>query len=251
MNVMPKQLLLINPNTSGEVTERLLAHARSELPSGWTVHGVTARFGARYIACEASYAVAGHAALDAFAWAVAEHGGKPFDGVLIGCFGDPGLWALSECSPTPVVGLATASFELAARTGRFSVVTGGERWTPILRRLALESGHAGRLADIRTVSLSGAELAAQPARALNLLAQAGQASLASHPADAVVLGGAALAGMGQPLAERLGITVMDSVTAGVRLLVEKVSQHAPTDASVRSHAIWSHVAPELAALSAR
>ena len=58
------------------------------------------------------------------------------DGVLIGCFGDPGLFALREVSGCPVTGLAEASFIRAAALGPFAIVTGGERWKPMLQRLA-------------------------------------------------------------------------------------------------------------------
>ena len=48
--------------------QRAAAAAPAEAAGGaLEVHAVTARFGAPYIACEASYAVAQHAALDAWA----------------------------------------------------------------------------------------------------------------------------------------------------------------------------------------
>ena len=135
------------------------------------VHTVTARFGAPYIADEASYAVAGHATLDAWAAAIAPPQPAP-DAVLIGCFGDPGLLALRESSPVPVTGLAEAAFIEAARHGRFAIVTGGERWGPMLQRLAQALGHGAALAGIHTVAPTGAELAADPRRPRALLAQA-------------------------------------------------------------------------------
>lgn len=95
-------LLVLNPNTSAEVTAALQAQIGTELaPSGASLHTATATLGARYIASEASYAIAGHAALDAWA-AHAQGSGLP-DATLIGCFGDPGLFALRELSERPVV----------------------------------------------------------------------------------------------------------------------------------------------------
>ena len=58
------RLLVINPNTSASVTERLHAYIQMALPLV-EVQSVTARIGAPYISSEASYAVAGHAVLDA------------------------------------------------------------------------------------------------------------------------------------------------------------------------------------------
>src|SRR5262249_54089482 len=57
--------LLINPNTTAAMTERMVELAQTMVPLGCTVTGASARFGASYVACRAAYAVAGHAALNA------------------------------------------------------------------------------------------------------------------------------------------------------------------------------------------
>jgi len=119
---MPK-LLVINPNTSSSVSGLLQQHLQLQLAGAVDVNTVTARFGAPYIASEATYAVAQHAVLDAWATAHA-HGERP-DAVLIGCFGDPGLFAMRDGAGVPVGGLAEAAFTAAARHGRFAIVTGG------------------------------------------------------------------------------------------------------------------------------
>ncbi|WP_053843206.1 aspartate/glutamate racemase family protein [Paracidovorax avenae] len=207
-----RTLLVINPNTSTAVSTLLQHHVQAAAAHA-AVRTVTARFGAPYIACEASYAVAGHAVLDAWAEALAAPQPAP-DAVLIGCFGDPGLFALRECSPAPVTGLAEASFLAAARHGRFGVVTGGERWEAMLLRLAQALGHADRLAGVRTVAPSGAELAADPAGARALLARACQAMAREPGVQAVVLGGAGLAGMAKAVQSQVDVPVIDSVEAG-------------------------------------
>ena len=56
-------------------------HVQAAAGSHVAVHTVTARFGAPYIADEASYAVASHAALDAWAAALAGNEPRP-DAVL-------------------------------------------------------------------------------------------------------------------------------------------------------------------------
>ena len=156
-----RQLLIINPNTSQSVSKLLQTHAQQAAGPDVLVRTVTARFGAPYIACEASYAVATHATLDAWAAALADDAPTP-DAVLIGCFGDPGLLALRQLSQLPVTGLAEASFIAAAAQGRFAIVTGGERWKPMLERLAHSLGFGEQLAGIYTVTATGAELAADP-----------------------------------------------------------------------------------------
>lgn len=205
------RLLLINPNTSQATTQRLQTHLAPLLPPAVQLQCATARFGAPYIACEASYAVAAHALLDAWA---AEHARQPADRVLIGCFGDPGLWALREAAQVPVTGLAEASFVQAARRGPFAVVTGGERWAPMLRRLAASLGMADALRHIETVSATGAQLQAEPALAQQVLLPACKRA-ASQGVQSVIVGGAGLAGLAQVLQPQIALPLIDSTVAGL------------------------------------
>ena len=90
----------------------------------------TARLGASYISDEISFALAGHALLDAYAFDRAQLRQMPPDAVLIGCFGDPGLLGLRQLSDAPVLGLAKASLQTAHQevgaNGRHAVITGGQ-----------------------------------------------------------------------------------------------------------------------------
>ncbi|KQP49510.1 aspartate/glutamate racemase family protein [Pseudorhodoferax sp. Leaf274] len=241
-----RQLLVVNPNTSATVTALLQQHVQREAGAGVQVHSITARLGAPYIACEASYAVAAHAALDAWAAALAEPGRPTPDAVLIGCFGDPGLFALREASPAPVTGLAEAAFAEAAQHGRFAVVTGGARWVPMLERLALALGHQA-LAGIHTVAPTGAQLMADPEGSRALLARACQEAAARWDAQAVIVGGAGLAGVAAAIQGRVGVPLIDSVGAGTRMALRL--QPAPgARARPGFDVAWQQVGAELAAL---
>jgi Asp/Glu/hydantoin racemase len=240
-----RRLLVINPNTSVAVSELLQLHASKAAGSDVLVTTLTAQFGAPYIACESSYAVAGHAALDTWAQALAQPGPR-FDAVLIGCFGDPGLMALRECSSIAVTGLAEASFIAAARQGRFAVVTGGARWKPMLERLAHALGFADSLAGVHTVSQSGAELARDPVAARTILTQACNEAAQRFQVGAVVLGGAGLAGVAQQIAANVSVPVIDSVEAGVRHALSDLD--AVANANDHFDFAWTLVSPALATL---
>lgn len=209
------RIALINPNTSPEITDMVARAARAVAPPDVEVVPVTGRFGARYISSRAAAAVAAHAALDAFA----EHGAG-CDAVFLACFGDPGLFALKELAPVPVVGMAEASCQLACTLGRrFSIVTGGERWGPMLEEFVAALGLTERLAGIRTVAPTGGEIARDPEAALGLLAEQCIACAARDGADVVILGGAALAGLAQRLAPSVPVPVLCSVEAGMRAAI--------------------------------
>ncbi len=215
---MPR-ILIINPNTSQSVTDRVVAACREAHP-GQQWLGTTARFGAPYIASEASYAVAAHAVLDAFDFEVAQQGA--FDAVLIACFGDPGLLALREVAGVPVVGLAQASFEAAGRRGPFAVVTGGKAWEPMLRRFARMHQLDAQLRGIFTIALTGAQIAQEPDRAQHDLVAACRSGIDAG-ATTVVLGGAGLAGMAAQLQPHLAVTVLDNVLLGAQAVSERVA----------------------------
>jgi Asp/Glu/hydantoin racemase len=205
------RILVLNSNTTASVTDLVVRHARAVDP---TIEWVpaTARFGAPYISTEATYAIGAHAALDAF-----EAFGAGCDAVLLACFGDPGLFALKEVSPVPVVGLAEASLIVAQRTApRFSIVTGGERWKPMLERFAAGLGYRDALASVRPITLTGDRIAADPDGALDALAEACRQAAEADGAGAIILGGAALAGLGERVQPRLDVPVLDSVVVAAR-----------------------------------
>lgn len=209
-----KRLLLINPNTSESITRKLADCARERLAGFCEVQALTARFGSSYISSEVSLAVAQHSVVDAYQWAV-EQGSRP-DAILIGCFGDPGLFALQEVARCPVLGLAEASMRAASVRGPFSVVTGGAAWKQPLERLAFSIGLHARLCGIETVEASGAELAADPTGGRRILLAACRAASQPMPSGmqrplSLILGGAGLLGMAQDIAPHLALPVLDSV----------------------------------------
>ena len=206
-------LLLINPNTTASITDLILAEACKIAAPTTTLAAVTGRFGARYVASRAAYAIAGHAALEAYA----DHGEKA-DAIVLACFGDPALMALKEIAHQPVIGMAEAScLTAAAPGGRFSIVTGGERWRPMLEEFVALIGLADRLASVETVAPSGADIARDPDGALGLLADACNAAVTRHRADSVILAGAGLVGLAARIATRVPVPLIDSLVASIQM----------------------------------
>lgn len=209
------RLLLINPNTSPSVTETVERAARAVLPAGIELATVTGRFGARYIASRAAAAIAGHAALEA----MAEHV-PGCDAVLLACFGDPGLSALKEVSPVPVVGMAEASCHLACTLGRrFGIVTGGERWPAMLEEFVGGQGLTSRLAGIRALAPTGDVLTRDLDAGIAQLAEACRLTVEEDGAEVVILGGAALAGLARRVGETVEVPVLCSLEAGIGMTI--------------------------------
>lgn len=223
-------VLLINPNTRAELTAELTERARLALAdTGVAVIGATAPFGDDYIASERSYVLAAHAVIDAWQAHVFAHG-RPV-AVLVACFGDPGVWALREVTGLPVMGLAEAAMREAQAIGPFGIVTGGQAWGPMLMRLArgLQLAGPSGLQRVVTVEATGGELAAAPEAGAQALGEACERVLIHADADAdaepttpalqaLILGGAALAGWVPRLQPMPALPVVDSVEAGERWL---------------------------------
>jgi allantoin racemase len=222
------RILLINPNTTGAITERMAAYVGEIVGSAATFVPVTGKFGARYISTRAAAAIAAHAALDA----LAEHA-QGCDAVYLACFGDPGLAALKEVSPVPVIGMAEASCTEAARRGRrFGIVTGGALWKPMLQEFVATLGLSPQLAGIRTVAPTGDQIARDPAAALSLLAEACTACANEDGADIVILGGAALAGLAQRIQPRIAVPLMCSVEVGAQAVIAAAAGERHSECAV-------------------
>ncbi|SON56827.1 Hydantoin racemase [Hartmannibacter diazotrophicus] len=237
----PDRILLINPNTSAAMTDRLADLAQGLMP-GSEVVPVTARFGAEVIATRAGYAIAGHAALDAYA---CQRG--TVDAVLLTCFGDPGLEALREVASVPVVGLLEASVQLAGRAGRpFGIVTAGRPWGPMLDERVNAMPERSLYRGTRTLDFDGLALARDPDMALAAMIEAAEC-LANGGAEQIILGGAAMVGWGARMGSRFA--TIDCLKAAALALQSLPSgSMAPAD-PVRPIASQG-LSPELARLLA-
>ncbi len=113
------RILLVNPNTSVELTDMMAQIARAAASADVQVETITASRGVPYVATRAEALIAGAATLEM----LAERDGS-FDAAIIAAFGDPGLGGAREMMDRPVIGLAEASMLTACMLGgRFSIVS--------------------------------------------------------------------------------------------------------------------------------
>jgi Asp/Glu/hydantoin racemase len=201
------RFLMINPNTTEAVTEKLAARARAMMPEA-EIDTATGAFGAPYIASRAAAVVGAHAALEAARRMVGPRNGPAYSAILMACFGEPGIEALREEFPIPVLGMAEESFRAARAIGpRFAVVTGGPAWGPMLRDFAAVRGLSDNLVTVRTLTIDGGAIARNPEAALPWLA--GEVTgAAQEGADSVILGGAGLVGLA-PRLPPVAVPVLD------------------------------------------
>lgn len=207
------RLLVINPNTSESVTEKIEAVARVAAADTTELEFVTAPYGVPYIATRTEAIIGGRAALEI----LAEREDR-FDAAIIAAFGDPGLGAAREMIAGPVVGLAEASLLMACPLGRtFSVVSFSSRLEPWYRECIAWHGLTGRLASIRMLDAKVADVGQVQAENENLLVDLADRAVREDGAEVVILAGAPLAGLASRVRDRIAVPVVEGVAASVKM----------------------------------
>ncbi len=142
-----------------------------------------------------------------------------YDGVLLGCYADPGMDALREMLSIPVAGPFEASCYLAMTMGRrFSIITVTPEMCVPLEDEALAKGvAAGRLASVRAIDIDVLDLADDPQQLKQRLLEQGRLCLADG-ADTLVLGCISLAfsGMDRVLEQELGVPCINPIAAALK-----------------------------------
>lgn len=211
------QLLIVNPNTSEAMTAGIAAAARAVAAPGTTIVATQPSFGPR--------SIEGHYDETIAAAGVAEqvrlHAGPQVAaapaGIVIACFGDPGLDAAREATRVPVLGVAEAAFHAASfvATG-FSVVTTMTRTCVIAEHLVQKYGFEPRCRGVHGTDIPVLALEDGGGACVDTIEAAAREALARDRSGAIVLGCAGMAALCATLTQRLGVPVIDGVAAAVK-----------------------------------
>ncbi|TCR67351.1 aspartate/glutamate racemase family protein [Bosea sp. BK604] len=206
------RILLLNPNTTEAITQRLLAAAKSVAAPGTEIVPLTAPRGVPYIATRAEAQIGGAIALEM----LAEHHDK-VDAAVIAAFGDPGLMGARELFDIPVIGMAEAAMLTACMLGRrFAIVTFARALGPWYAECVEMHGLTGRCAGIRMLDESFADIADVQEEKEAVIVQLAQRAVLEDEADVVILAGAPLAGLAAKVAERIPVPVVDQMGAALK-----------------------------------
>jgi allantoin racemase len=226
------RLLLVNPNTSTVMTDGMAAQARAVAAVGTTIEGRQPSFGPASIEGHFDDAFGAAGVAEQVRLAAPEN----FDAVVIACFGDPGLDAARELTRAPVLGIAEAAFHAATfvATG-FSVVTTLTRTCVIAERLVVRYGFERSCRGIHGTDIPVLDLEACTEDTIHTIEQAARQALTRDRSEAIVLGCGGMAALCATLQQRLGVPVIDGVSAavkfaealvGLRLQTSKIGDYA-------------------------
>ncbi|MDX1891128.1 aspartate/glutamate racemase family protein [Mycolicibacterium sp. 050158] len=204
------RITVLNPNTSGALTDTIVAAAQVVSGRGVTVTGANPAVGVPSVESHAEEAVAAVGVLDL----VRRHQAQT-DAFVVACFGDTGVAAAREVATCPVVGMTEAALQTACLVAhRFVVVTMPARTVAhserVVRALGLEHRCSVVAVDEPVAGLVGGS-----AHLLDAFAEAAHTATATHGSEAVVLGCAGLADLAGPLSRAVGQPVIDGVAAAV------------------------------------
>lgn len=208
------RIMVVNPNTTAEMTAKIEQSARAVAGPGTRIDAVTSSMGPASIESHYDEALSVPGVLAA----VRAGAAAGADGYVIACFGDPGLDAAREVAAGPVVGIAEAAMHAAALLGRgFSVVTTLERTRGRAWDLAARYVAPGACRGVHACDIPVLELDRDPAVTDRVVALA-RAALARDGSDVIVLGCAGMADLPHVVAQRVGVPVVDGVSAATLLV---------------------------------
>lgn len=204
--------LVINPNTSPEMTAEIAATAKRVFHPPWEARVVKAPAGPESLESWTDYHLASIALLPL----LEEH--PDVDGAVLACFGDPGIYMLRELAPYPVVGIAEAAMALSLMiAGSFGILAGMRRAVELMDSMVRTYGLEARYAGTQPLDMRVLDFDADRAATLNVLVSASNA-LRHNGAECLLLGCAGLTGFVAELQERVSMPVIDPVEAGCRML---------------------------------
>jgi allantoin racemase len=208
------KLLVVNPNTTAGMTERIGLAARAVAAAQTEITAVNPVSGPVSIEGYFDEAFAVPGMLEEIL--KGEKAGM--DATIIACFDDTGLEAARCCATGPVIGIGEAAFHLAALIAhRFSVVTTLSRSIAPIEGNLMKYGLDRRCARVRACEVPVLALDDPASGARAKLSAEIERAMAEEGAEAIVLGCAGMAELAASLARQHGLPVIDGVAAAVKL----------------------------------
>jgi len=239
------RILVVNPNTTAAMTEKIGEAARAVAAAGTELIVVNPADGPVSIEgyYDEAFSVPGLLA------EIAKGDALGVSAHIIACFDDTGLEAARSIALAPVIGIGEAAFHLASMLGhRFSVVTTLSRSIAAVENNLLKYGLAGRCGRVRACELPVLSLDDPGSDAAARIGAEIELAKREDRAEAIVLGCAGMADLAARLSERHGLPVVDGVASAVKLgeafgalglKTSKIGAYAPP----QPKAYWGMFAP--------
>ncbi len=209
------KILVVNPNSTRSMTEKIGASAAAVAAQGTEVVAVNPEDAPRSIEGHYDEAMCLPGLLDE----IRKGEAAGFQGYVVACFDDPGVGACREIARGPVVGICEAAMLSASviATG-FTVVTTLARAIPVVEELAFKYGMERRCRRVRAAEIPVLALEEPGGNARRKVRDEVLRAVAEDGSEAVILGCAGMADLTAWLSRETGVPVIDGVVAGVKLI---------------------------------
>ncbi len=212
------KILIINPNSSHEMTKLIDRVAKSVASPGTEIE--TIDFPQAPALINNSYDVM-KCAYYSIEAALAKQ--KEYDGLITACHSDPGLLMMKEVLEKPCTGIGFISEHMARLYGdRITILTLSEatelRKRPQLRSYFMEESLYSYMPTGFTEEMNEEEAKA-------CLLKAGQKALEAYHSDVLILGCGGMSGLSDYLEAELGVPVMDGVVLAVEAMEKMIAKH--------------------------
>lgn len=206
------RILVLNPNTTASMTEKIGAAARRVASPGTEIVARNPAVGPASIEGFYDEAMCLPGMLEVIR-AIPD-----VDGVVIACFDDTGLDAARCLTDKPVVGIGEAAYHMASMiSNKFSVITTLGRSVPALEHNLHKYGLSARCARVRSSEVAVLELEEQGSDATNRISTEIALAMTEDRAEAIVLGCAGMTDLTEFLSARHGLPVLDGVVCALTL----------------------------------
>ncbi|MDE0669857.1 MAG: aspartate/glutamate racemase family protein [bacterium] len=210
------RILWINPVGTDDFDAPIGAELRAEAAPGSRVDVCSLPGpGPEHLEWNALEAVVAGPTMGVIRWA-AERGG--YDAAVIGCFYDPFLRGARELSGSmAVTAPAEACLHVASTVGeRVSILVGRKKWIPEMHENVVKYGFDERLASFRVLEMSVDDFQTDTEFTQQRIIAEAEAAVEADRADAVILGCTAEFGFYREVQRKIGVPVIDAVTAPLR-----------------------------------
>lgn len=208
-------ILVVNPNSTQSMTDKIVDAARAVASAGTTIHGATASGSPASI--EGHYDEA--MSLPGLLARVREAEANCVDGIVVACFDDPGIAACREIATGPVLGICEAAVKAASMLSTsFSVVTTLPRSVPVIEHLIHGYGLSHQCRRVRSAEIPVLALEEPGSNARVKVRDEILRAIEEDRCEAVVLGCAGMADLTEWLSKETGIPVIDGVSVATRMI---------------------------------
>jgi len=141
-----------------------------------------------------------------------------FDAIVLGCAGDPLIEGLREALEIPVVGPMEASLHLACILGhRFTWLTPAKYMVPRKLKAIEAAGLRDRLASIRDLGLSVAELHEDPDITIGRIIKESKEAIERDGAEVIILGCLGMTEFAEEVSKKMDVPVIEPLSVGLKL----------------------------------